>query len=470
MSGAPTPSRRDIRDTIDWIKARRLHVVLGAVFVLAIGLQQNFSHLSASQFHPDESRWLNRAHYTKDLLHPFSSVWEDRYLIRGQPPGGSYITGIGLLMQGRDLDTNGAWDFRYGSESVTWWNTSRGNMPSWDDLRAARRTSAFLGAISALAVFLIVTQISNVAGGITAGVFFAVHPLSVYLSTIAVSDAAFTCLVALTTLSGMALARKPAWGRTVVLGLLLGAGAATKLSPIFIAIGLAGMGFVFVADPLLRRVPPVRWLLDRAPGMDSPKRASLGWKLISLPLIAALTFVLTYPYLWPAPIARTRNLFEFRKAEMENQARIWPDSAVTSRLDALDRTWQTLEHRYSATSRLFGDLFATFGRDLSSGGFDLPIAFVGLIVLLVLTWNRGVVSPSFFAVVLSGAQSALILGGMQIDFDRYYLPIVFAFAIGVGVSASGLWWLAVRVITRGTWPVRRHVFSNNQSLKQVPSR
>ena len=155
---------------------------------------------------------------------------------------------------------------------------------------------------------------------------------------------------------------------------------------------------------------------------------------------------------------------------MENQARIWPDSAVTSRLDALDRTWQTLEHRYSATSRLFGDLFATFGRDLSSGGFDLPIAFVGLIVLLVLTWNRGVVSPSFFAVVLSGAQSALILGGMQIDFDRYYLPIVFAFAIGVGVSASGLWWLAVRVITRGTWPVRRHVFSNNQSLKQVPSR
>src|SRR5215213_7584397 len=221
-------SRSALARLVAWVMARRLHVMCGALLVIAVALQQNLTEVTRSPFHPDESRWLNRATYTEAIFHPFSSAWEDRYLIRGQPPGGSYITGIGLLVQGRDLNTNGPWDFHYGSETVTWWNTSRGNMPSWDDLVAARRTSAVLGAISALAVFLIVSQITNVAGGVAGGLFMAVHPLSVYLSSLGVSDAAFTCLVALSTLSGMALARKPSWGRTVSLGLLLGAGAATK--------------------------------------------------------------------------------------------------------------------------------------------------------------------------------------------------------------------------------------------------
>jgi hypothetical protein len=40
----------------------------------------------------------------------------------------------------------------------------------------------------------------------------------------------------------------------------------------------------------------------------------------------------------------------------------------------------------------------------------------------------------------------LIVGGLRVDFDRYYLPIVFLFAIGVGVLAGALWDLALRAI------------------------
>jgi hypothetical protein len=300
-------------------------------------------------------------------------------------------------------------------------------------------------------------QITNVAGGVVAGSFIAAHPLSVYLSTIGVSDAAFTCLVSLTTLAGMALARSPSWPRTAVLGLLLGFGTSTKLSPIAIAVLLAGVGIAFAATPVLQRIPAVRSLLKLVPGIESPNVARLSWKLVTLPLIAGFYFVLTYPYLWPAPLARTRYLFEFRRDEMENQARIWPDSAVSSRLNALDRTWEMLENRYSASDRLFGI------------SFDVPVALVGLVILLVLAWRRGIVSPTSAAVLLCGAQGALILGGLRVDFDRYYLPIVFAFAIGIGVTASIAWSLVVTAVAKIRARDSREIAISRPESPRIPS-
>lgn len=416
-------------------------MLVAALFVFGVGLQQNLSRVSSSPFHPDESRWINRAEYPAEALHPLSAFWEDRYLILGQPPGGSYITGIGLLLQGRDLETNQAWNFEYGNETVTWWNASRGNMPAREDLVAARRTSAFLGAVTALAVFLIVLQVTNLAGAAAGGLFMAVHPLSVYLSSIAVSDAAFTTMVALSTLAGMALARQPSWSRAFLLGALLGIGASTKLSPLFIALALGAAGLIVVALPLLRRIPGLRAWIDYVPGLEPERTVRLGWKLMSLPAIAVLTFVATYPYLWPDPVGRTQGMFDFRRAEMENQARIWHTAAVTSRLNALERTWTMLEDRFSATGRLLGEL-------TNSGagwGFDLPIAIAGLLILLALSWRRGVTSPTAFATALIGLQGALILGGLLVDFDRYYLPIVFACAVGAGVFVASAWTLARRL-------------------------
>lgn len=432
------------RQVIDWVVARRLHVVLAAVIVVAVSLQQNFSDLAKTPFHPDESRWLNRADYVSALRDPLSSAWEDRYLTRGQPPGGSYVTGLGLLIQGRDLKTNGAWDFHFGSERVTWWNASRGNMPSRDDVMAARRTSAIIGTITALALFLIVSRISSTIGGLAAGLFLAVHPLSVYLSTLAVSDAAFTCMVALATLAGLALAAKPTWPRTALLGLILGAGAATKLTPLFLALGLAAIGVVLVAEPWLRRVPPARWLIERTPGFGTPSSARLGWMLLCVPVITVMTFVASYPFLWPDPIGRTRSLFAFRRDEMNNQARIWEQFSVDSRLEALSRAWTMLENRYSASGKAVAKAAELFGGSTSERGIDLPFALAGLAILLVLAFRRGVTSPTFLALAIAGGQSLIILGGMRVDFDRYYLPLVFLCAMGIGVLSATVWSFALR--------------------------
>ena len=51
------------------------------------------------------------------------------------------------------------------------------------------------------------------------------------------------------------------------------------------------------------------------------------------------------------PVGRTNDLFEFRRAEMENQSRIWGDAAIKAEFEVLTRTWDMLEVRYSATGK-----------------------------------------------------------------------------------------------------------------------
>lgn len=422
-----------------WMRWHRLFVIGGAVLVVLISLWQSNADLRVSRFHPDESRWINRAPHLSELGHPLSAYWADAYLIRGQPPMGSYITGLGLVVQGYDLKSNGPWNFSFGNEADINWNVTYGNMPSASYLLAARHTSIAIGALTCLAVYLIVTMLSNWVGGTVAGVFMAVHPLSVYLFTLAVSDAAFTFVVALSVLTAAWLARKPTWGRAILLGIVLGIGASLKLSPIFVSLGLAVIGMMIVPAPAAIKVRPVRWFWNRMGACSWPVQR-LGWMLIALPLITGFFFVASYPYLWPDPVGRTKVLFDFRRDEMANQSRIWGDAAITSRPEALYRTWDMLEDRYSAS----GKFLVKFGiveprvdnPDGEEPGYDLPFAIAGLVIFAATAIWRGFRSPQFLAFLTLMGQSVIIVLGLNVDFDRYYLPLVLMFAIGLGVGVG----------------------------------
>ncbi len=241
----------------------QLGTIIGAVLVMAVALWQSAPDLQVTRFHPDESRWINRAQHLAELQNPLSSYWADQYLIRGQPPMGSYITGLGLVLQGYDLDSTGPWNFSFGNESDINWNVAHGNVPSADYLMAARNTSVVIGMLTCLSLFLIVTMLTNWIGGTVAGVFFAVHPLTVYLSTLAVSDAAFTFMVSLSVLATIWLARKPGWGRAILLGVVFGVGASLKLSPMFVSMGLAAIGLLILAGPFAFALEAVASTLEQ---------------------------------------------------------------------------------------------------------------------------------------------------------------------------------------------------------------
>ena len=432
--------------------ARWIAIVALCAFVFFFALWQSSEKLHTSPFHPDESRWVNRATYLDELRHPLGSFWQDRYLTRAQPPMGSYIIGLGLLLQGKDLHTNGPWDFQYGFETAITWNVSHGNMPSFDNLIAARQWNMVLGALTCVFLVLIVGLLVNWAGGLIAGLFMAIHPLHLYLSTLAVSDAMFTTMFAFAVLATIWLARKPTWGRSLLLAVALGMGAATKLSPLLIALGWTVYALILFLDPWLRS----RRRLGRAWGLVSRRELGteqqLGWKLFVQMGLVGSFFVLVYPFLWPDPIGRTKIIFDFRKYEMDNQAGFWPQAAIHGPIDALQRTWQNLQDRTSSSGRIITWIGDQFGYNWSSHSIDLYLAVPGLALLVYLAWKNGIASPQMLGMLAIAAQSALILGALGVDFNRYYEPFVFTAATGVGVLTG---WLASLV-----WNVARGYHRN----------
>ena len=426
-----------------------------AVGVLTVSLWINLGRVHSTEFHRDEARWVHRAYYLRELLDPFGPTWDDKLLSRGQPPLGSYLMGVGLVLQGRDLDTNGLWSFFHDPE----WNERRGRMPEPADLRAARRTNAVVGAFSVLLVFLIARRLSNPVGGVAAALVAAFHPTHVYLSSLAGSDALLGLCVVGAAWAAIRLADRPSWGRALVLGVALGLGTATKLSPILVALALAGVGAVLVLGGIVPRSVadrrPVRWAtgprMPAAPWRFRLRR-ELGWMLLSVPVVAGIVFVVSYPYLWTDPIGHTVNLFSFRAEEMESQGEIWSELGVESRREAVERVGIWLGERRS-TARWFGDqIRVRIGVALVPPSVDLILAMPGAILLVGAAVRRGPRSAQALVAVALGCQVATIVAAMRADFERYQQPILLAVAVCAGVFV-GQGWVAARAL-EARWKMR----------------
>jgi hypothetical protein len=405
-------------------------LLAGLVFLVA--LWANLSAVAITEFHRDEARWVHRARFLEELRNPTGEFWRESELMIGQPPLGSYLMGLGLTVQGRDLDTNGFYNFHFGPD----WNWRHGTMPDEADLAAARRTNSVVGALIAVSVYLIARGLSNAVAGIAAAALLVPHPLSIYLSSLAGSDALVTLLVALAALVAMALANRPTWPRAILLGVLLGLGGSAKLSPLALAIVLAAAGMVLVI---------YGW---RGSGRSARHDGRLGWRLLVQPPLAVVTFIASFPYLWPDPVGRTRALFEFRAIEMYNQGVLWSELNVDGPIDALGRIGNWLGDIDSVTGQLFEIIARQFGVSWKPMGLDLVLAIIGALILLVLVIQRGLGSRWAMAALVLGGQVALIVVGMRADFSRYLLPVLIATAVCGGLVVGAVWDVAWDRIAR----------------------
>lgn len=403
-----------------------------ALFILA--LTQCLNNETSTPFHPDEARWLNRAHFITDLKEPFGPTWSDYYITRGQPPLGSYLMGIGILAQGRDTATNAVWDFGYDAD----WNSFNEAFPESGDLLAGRRTNAFVAALVVVAVYLLGARVAGRFGAFMGGLFLSLHPLHIYLGSQALSDQLLSLTLALAFLAAFWFGKRPGVGRAVLLGVLLGLGGATKLSPLLLSVPLAVVGATSIA------------LQIRYHGRKFWNRPNsrVGILLLFQPVIAFASLVAVSPYLWPSPIRRTFYLFEFRRIEMVGQGTNWPSVAVASPTAAMSRIGLRLNDGASTTVRLqelFGELTSINFQPI---GFDLLMVSAGGLLFVVMVINKGVLSPHGLVGVLLGSELALIVLGLGSDFYRYYLPIVFISAVLVTVFGDALWKLLSHQVAR----------------------
>ena len=396
-------------------------VVAALAFVLADAAARG------PKFNPDESRWLSRAHYLSALADPSGPTWDDHYITRGQPPLGSYAMGAGLLAQGRDLETNPPWNF-----SVPWEvNIALGRKPVPPDLAAGRRTSAVLMTLTTLGLIGVASTYMSTPWAIAAGALFAAHPFTIYIGSIATSDALFGLLIVLAAWAAAAFARRPSPTRAILVGVLLGLGGATKLSPLAIAAAFTAAGILTWAVRVVQR----RRLMDQD--------AAYAISGLLVGITAVVTFVASYPYLWPEPIARTRNLFAFRAEEMAAQSSDWPVMAVPDRVEALRRVNVNFTERFSlsatAVSWLGGPSAPLLVRQAE---FLIPV--VGILIMAGMAIRDGPHSPRSLVLAVLGGQVLVTILGMRSEFDRYHLPMAL---LGAVAAAVALEWLVQSALT-----------------------
>lgn len=391
--------------------------LLIVLVLVATSLLINMRQVEITPGDRDETRWLNRAYYVADLADPFGPTWQDYVITVGQPPLGSIAIGIGMALQGQDLRATGVWDYQYDRA----WFTATGGYPTDEALHAGRRTNAVIGALATGAAYVLGRLMTNRAGGIAAGIYLAWHPLHIVLSTQALSDETFALLLLLALIAAWQFATKPVWARAIILGMLLGLGGATKLTPLLLAPPLAGFG-VF------------RLLADRTP---AGKRA--GWMLVAQPFIAFATFVAIYPWTWENPIGRTWRLFAFRSSEMDVQTSAWPNALTEGPLQALARFGYKLTYTHSTSQKALQHIYDWIGIDRTAVGFDLVLAAAGAVILLWFIAKNGLWTPQALVAMLLFGELAILALGMKADFYRYHLPVVMIVSACISVSVGTAW-------------------------------
>jgi hypothetical protein len=402
-----------------------------ALVLFTFSFMVNNDHVETTELHPDETRWLNRAYYLEDFLDPFGPTWQDYYLTRGQPPGGSYLMGLGLILQGQPTDSVGVWDFNFG---VSWtrdvdttWNQLAGATPSDEVLIAGRRTNAVVGALVVVFAFAVTSMLTNRFGGTVAGLFLAYHPLHITLSTQALSDELLALMLGVAFVAAFQFARRPGIGWALLLGIAIGIGAGTKLAPMALSFVLSGYGVIWLLWQLRQQGRSyLSWSLSR-----------FAWLLIAQPIISGITFVAMYPYLWVSPIRNSLNLLDFRRQEMASQARIWTHASVDGPVGAFTRYGEQLHDAYSSTRDAQVTIADRLGFTVSNPvSFDLIFVAIGAILLMRIVIQRGLWSPHALVATLMVAEVGAVTVGLGVDFYRYYLPVLLVNSVLVGVMFS----------------------------------
>jgi hypothetical protein len=417
--------------------------------------------VTETAFHRDEARWMHYAQLLSEWRNPFSDRWQDEGYAdvygtideqnrrRAQPPLAMYVLGLGILVQRGELPHNGYWIMTQNTR----WNTEQGNMPAPGELQAGRRTDVAIAVLTVVALYAAGMLLTNRAGGLVTGLVYGLHPLTRETASRAWADPLLALCVIVAALAGYRLAARPTWGRALLFGTALGLGAATKLSPLAVALvaGAAGMALLV-------------WQGVRRQGMSSVTRLGIG--LMAAPAVALIVFVASYPYLWSDPIGHTKRMFDYRTESFRMQAENIPDAKVEDRADALRRVGVELGASSSVSGMLAGQL-GLGGRE-QLRNLDLAIAVVGWLVIAGMIVSRGLAWPPLLIIVVMAAQAAVVVYGMGIVYPRYMLPVLIAVAVGIGAAVGSSTDLLVRS-NRWTsrYPARR---SSEDAWESLSSR
>ena len=388
-------------------------------------------------FHGDESikiamgRYFGHFFLDRDFAHP---AWQRSHDTLTQPPGFRYIVGAGLWLQGHRLE---ALNQPYNWRDPETQNRREGRVPTSTVLMDARRVAVLFSAAAVALLYVVGVQLGAPLAGIVAALLAGASPYlrEHFTRALAESPLVFFTLAGLVLSVWIFRRSPPRFGLVSAIGtgFILGLGAMTKLTAVLSApaLGAACLGAALATR--LRGDHRGWW----HPLVWGTTAALLGWAL----------FVALNPFLWPAPVGRTADLFRYRQFEIDRQMRNHPNVAIRDLGDRVTvildralvrRTWA------SATLRV---------------PVDVPLAAIGVGSLLLLSWRdwrqRRLIGPAAVVILWLLAYLVGITWGYGYDQARYVAPVFLLAALLSGLGAETLlrlgvtiWRLAPEVVSR----------------------
>jgi len=342
----------------------------------------------------DEPGWLRSGGVAYQLVTDRAPAekWETAFgeneFDNRNPPVGKLIIGAMMAANGLHLPNyRWAWGLSYDE------NLARGTLPPVDVLRSIRLGVTMLGAVTLLLMYSVAWRLTRSAWAIAAPVYLFNLPVFQFVATRVYTDVIEVMLMLVSGLAVLIYVDQPRrWAPLCAAAIAAGLACATKFSAAPLVIALA----IVVARASAGRLLP----------------------LLIVMLVPVLVFVAVNPFLYRAPVTRTRGVIASWGALISQQQQRVPALAVRSRATAL---------RLVATRTVFPEVFAT----------PLVVRLTASAILLVGVCNLS--SPWLIIVVVQVAATVLWL---PFDWQPYYLPTLTvltpAFATGLRAGQQAM--------------------------------
>jgi hypothetical protein len=383
--------------------AGRTHTIAAVVVLVLAGLLVRDVRQQAPVT-IDEPGWISSGAVTFDLVRRQAPVsdWEQAYdrLHLGDwgnqnPPVAKFYFGAVLALTGHGDPVAYRWAFPRSAAQ----NLAAGTLPPLAVVTPVRLgvvlTAAAVLWLSYLLAFALVEHLAAVLAPL---VLFAL-PVFRFHATHVYTDVPELACVLLGAVLGCAYARRPRWATLIGAGLAGGLACAIK----------------FNAAPIVAAAVLIVWWYS------TRQRIARAVAVAAMPLIL---FVAVNPYLYPAPIARTRAIistWNARKLQQQHDPNL-AASVVQSRAEALQLVLRRGIVQPHVTP--------PFSRSEPLEWVLVPLLAAGLLVLLRKNPLRVAWATLFLTHV------AMTVWWLPLDWARYYLPVAIWIAPLVSVAVA----------------------------------
>ena len=415
------------------LSGQRVKETIVTFALFGVILAPFMSRLDSQSFHGDENYWLRSSKYFKLFfldLDTRSREWGE-YFAYDSMPVGRYIIGFVLSISGhkdkfKELGEMKEWDFSRDYR----WNAAAGATPPKGVLYPARLAMAIFGCISCMLVYWLGKIALGLRFGVIATLLLAYNPLMLTCSRRAMVDAPLLCFLTANIVLMMFFyqyLQQKSLRRTFIfaaaIGVNIALAAGTKFNGCL-------TGVIFLAFCMLALILRFKRRHVSPRLKDGEEPWIIAASLIIAATLCILVFVGMNPYLYHQPLAGTFNMVKLKLVQSHSQQNWFSGAALPS-------LSQKIAFVFRRT--LFPGDYVALGNI-----FKFPLVFIlfisGLTMLLSaeVKYIRNHRRASLRSIILIWV--AVTFGGtttwIPLDWDRYYLPLVFCVVVISGYSIS----------------------------------